>query len=131
MFTNQRREKHLKRTIAAYILLLGLIGLLVLFLNMYRNIKKPLFISPIGKIDVNITFVEKILKGKSILFSKITLLNDIYLIDLQIGGQVRISQNKDLNQQISSLQRILNQLTIEGKSFKNIDFRFNEPVVSF
>jgi len=34
-------------------------------------------------------------------------------------------------QQIASLQRILRALTIEGKSFKNIDFRFKEPIISF
>jgi len=84
-----------------------------------------------GKANTDLTSVEKILKKNNISFSKVALSNNSYLVDIQNNGQVRFSQNKDINKQIASLQRILIQLTIEGKSFKSIDFRFSEPIISF
>jgi len=84
-----------------------------------------------GKTNVDLVFVEKKLKDKDILFSQVSLSDNSYLIDIQNNGQVRLSLDKDIDKQIASLQRILIQLTIEGKLFKSIDFRFSEPIVSF
>ena len=75
--------------------------------------------------------VKKLLKEGNIMFSKVTLSGLVYLIDIPNNGQVSLSSQKDMASQISSLQRILRQLTIEGKQFKSIDFRFNEPIISF
>lgn len=45
--------------------------------------------------------------------------------------QVFFSTKKDLPLQVSSLQLILNKLTIEGRSAQKIDFRFVDPVVLY
>lgn len=50
---------------------------------------------------------------------------------LSQGGNVIFSLEKPLDQQMSSLQLIISRLTIEGKGFTRIDFRFNDPVISF
>jgi len=42
-----------------------------------------------------------------------------------------ISSKKNIDEQISSLQRILRELTIDDRPFKSIDFRFEKPVVEF
>ena len=131
MFTNPKRQKHFKIKFAAYILLLGILGVSGFFLNSFIASRKPLFLSPIGKVSVDFASVKKILKDNNISFSKVNSLEDSYLVDISNNGQVRLSQDKDINKQISSLQRILNQLTIEGKPFKSIDFRFSEPIISF
>ena len=131
MFTNPRRHKHFKRKFAVYILSLGAIAVSLFFLNVFFVSKRPLFISPVVKTNEDKTHIEKLLKDNKILFSKVTISDYCYLIDIQNNGQVRLVQNKDINQQIASLQRILIQLTIEGKSFKSIDFRFSEPIISF
>lgn len=131
MSINPRRQKNFKRKFAAYILLLGILGLCVFFLNTFFVSKKPLFISPIGKINTDKSLIEKILKDNNILFSQVSLSDYSYLINIPNNGQVRLSQNKDIVKQISSLQRILRELTIEGKPFKNIDFRFEKPIISF
>ncbi|MDP2637855.1 MAG: hypothetical protein Q8P26_02245 [Candidatus Levybacteria bacterium] len=66
------------------------------------------------------------------MFSEVVVLGDSsYIVSFPKSGQARLSSQKDIGEQVSSLQRILRQLTIEGKSFENIDFRFKEPVVSF
>jgi hypothetical protein len=110
---------------------LGILGCAAFVLHTFFISTEPLFISPIGKANTDLIRVEKILKDNKILFSKVTLSDYSYLVDIQNNGQVRLSQDKDINKQIASLQRILIQLTIEGKSFKSIDFRFSEPIISF
>ena len=131
MFINPRRRRNLNKKLAAYILFLGIVVSIAFFLHGLFVSTKPLFVSPIGKINSDLTYVEKILKKNNILFSKVTLLDNSYLVDIQNNGQVRFSQDKDVSKQIASLQRMLIQLTIEGKPFKNIDFRFSEPIISF
>jgi hypothetical protein len=131
MSTNPRKQKKLKKVIIAYIFLLGVLGFVLYILYIFIFLRKPLFISPMGKINMDKTSVEKIFKKNGILFSGITLADDYYMVNIQNNGQIKLSQNKDINQQIASLQRILRELTIEGKSFKSIDFRFSEPIISF
>ena len=81
--------------------------------------------------STDLSSVKKILKDNNISFSEVTLSDDSYLVDISDNGQIKLSQDKDINKQISSLQRILAALTIEGKPFKSIDFRFEEPIISF
>lgn len=100
-------------------------------LDLFLLSRAPLFISPVGDSNVNIASIEKLLRESNIAFAKVTLSGMTYLVDILNNGQVRFSSQKDLVSQISSLQRILKQLTIEGKTFKSIDFRFNEPIISF
>lgn len=131
MSINPRRKKYFKRKAAVYIFLLGILAVSVFFLNTFLVSRKPLFISPMGKINTDKSYVEKILKNNNILFSQVSALDYSYLINIQNNGQVRLSQDKDIDRQIASLQKILRELTIEGKPFKSIDFRFTEPIISF
>jgi len=52
-------------------------------------------------------------------------------VELRDGGELILSSKKDLENQLSSLQLILSRLTIEGKKLKKLDFRYDNPVVSF
>lgn len=131
MFINPRRQKYLKRKLVVFILLLGILGCSTFFLNTFFASREPLYISPVGGAKVNQQQVEKILKENKILFTKVTLLDNSCLIDIQNNGQVRISQDKDIVQQIDSLQKILLELTIVGKPFKSIDLRFSQPIIIY
>lgn len=131
MLTSPRRQKNFKKKIVVYILLMGIIGYAMFFLNSFISSKKPLYISPIGRVNTDKTYVEKLLKDNKILFSEVTMSDYSYLVDIRNNGQIRLSQDKNISQQIASLQRILIQLTIEGKLFKSIDFRFSEPIIVF
>lgn len=85
-----------------------------------------------GKNNIDAENVQKVLKDNNILVSRVLVLSDLsYEVTIPNNGQVRLSSQKNINKQITSLQRILRELTIEGKQFKSIDFRFDEPIISF
>lgn len=126
------RRKSFKTKLTGYILLLTILSFVVFLINSLFLSTKPLFISPVGENDINTKKVEKILKDNKILFLQVLALSDSsYQVFIPSNGQVKLSSKKDINGQITSLQRILRELTIEGKPFKSIDFRFNEPIISF
>lgn len=132
MFANTKRQKRSKQKITIYIFVLGIVMCIMFFSIFLYFFKKTSFISPLGKIDNNIAMVEEKLKEKNIPFSHVLALsNSVYQVNIPDNRDIKLSSVKDIDKQISSLQRILNQLTIEGKQFKSIDFRFSEPVVSF
>ncbi len=132
MYINPRRQKSLKKKITVYLVLSAILGCFLFYLNSNLILRKPLFISPLGKINSDVVIVEKNLKEKNISFSQIVALSDSsYVINISNNGQVKLSSTKDIGKQITSLQRILVALTIEGKPFKSIDFRFEEPIISF
>jgi len=64
-------------------------------------------------------------------FTAISSSSDAYFITLKEGEEIIFSAKKDIEQQIASLQLIMKHFTIEGKLFKRIDFRFDNPVVTF
>ena len=127
---NPRRQRHFKKVLTFIILFLAL-GMCLIFLNLLISLRKPLYLSPLGKTNADTVSLEKLLKKSSIPFTEVILSGNFYSISLQNSGKVRISQDKDFTRQVTSLQRILRELTIEGKSFKVIDFRFSEPTISF
>jgi len=131
MSVNPRTQRHLKKKIKIYIILVAVLGLAMLLLNFSVTFKNSLFVSPIGKVNTNGALVEKLLKDNKIRFSAIIRQSNYYSVNIQDNGQVKISQDKNIVEQITSLQRILRELTIEGKPFKSIDFRFSEPIISF
>lgn len=52
-------------------------------------------------------------------------------IILKNNAKVIVSTQKDIESQIASLQLTIANLTIEGKQFQRLDFRFDRPVVTF
>ena len=131
MHVNPRQKRRFRSKFLTCIFLLLVAGVVIFFLNLFFISGKPLFISPVGKENTDLSSIKKILKNNNILFSDVVLSDYSYVINLQNNGQVRFSQDKDIAQQVASLQRILRELTIEGKPFKSIDFRFAEPVIIF
>ena len=47
------------------------------------------------------------------------------------NNQIFISTSKNIPQEIASLQLIIRQLTMEGKEFHRLDFRYDRPVISY
>src|SRR3989344_5317327 len=74
--------------------------------------------------------LEKLLLDSEIEFSSVVLRNpSSYMVKLKEDGEAILSINKDLKNQIDSLQAVLKQLTIEGKRVVRIDFRFERPTI--
>lgn len=130
MSVRSRQQKIFnKKTYYIFSLMAVVLSLLIYSIFLKNT---PLLVSPMGESNVDINKVKKNLKDLNISFSQVLVLSDSsYSVSIPNNGQVRFSSGKDIEKQIASLQRILSELTIEGKSFKNIDFRFEEPIISF
>jgi hypothetical protein len=111
------------------ILLIAIIG--VEFL--YFSFAKISVISPLAKTRISkLNNLENTLSKNKISFSNAGVNQDgSFTIKLLEGGEVILSSKKDIGSQLSSLQLILSRLTIEGKKLKTLDFRFDNPVVTF
>ncbi len=115
--------------LAGMFILLGIVYLTFFFFFP----QKELFISPLAlQKNTNRSEIDDLLQESGIAFTSVESAKDSsYLVNLKDGGQVIITQNKNVQNQISSLQLILSRLTIEGKRFKSLDFRYDKPVVLF
>lgn len=138
MFQRKRqlkKEKSKSRTKLIFITLLFLLLSLLVIEFLYLNFSfgRNTYISPIAKEQKSkIITLEKELEKSNISFKTVSANSDssftVHLID---GSVVILSSKKDIKSQVSSLQLILSRLTIEGKKLKSLDFRFDNPVVSF
>lgn len=133
------RVKKLKRkgkfffikVIFPILILLILSALLLYKLPAFTILNKPI-ISPLGQNKPSrASSLEVLLKKANVPFSSVTSSSDSYIITLLGGGKVIVSSKKDLTLQISSLQLMLNRLTIEGKRIKSLDFRFDKAIINF
>jgi hypothetical protein len=76
--------------------------------------------------------IQNALEKNAIATSSITAAEgNTTLVTLKEGGEIIFANSKDITQQLASLQLIERQLTIEGRRFHRIDFRFDNPVVTF
>jgi hypothetical protein len=112
-----------------FTLALLILGLFLLSISS----SKTIILNPLAvKNTKQIESLSKNLTSKNISFSNVEQNNDLsYKILLKDNGTVYFSQKKDLSMQIDSLQLIVNRLTIEGKRFKTLDFRYDKPVISY
>lgn len=132
-----RRNRKAKKGLFVFFLFF-LFFTILLSLLFYYGFTKTLFVSPLpnGSLDnQNLLTIEelKTFLGKSnIVFSEVkNSTGSSILVILKDGGEVLFSTKKSLGEQVSSLQPILSRLTIEGKRFKSIDLRFDNPVVKY
>lgn len=76
--------------------------------------------------------LERLLRQKHIAMKTLPVAtNSSLLVQLPNETEVLFSPQKDLSIQVSSLQIIINKITIEGKSAKKIDLRFAQPIVVY
>jgi len=125
------REKNWFLT-SIIIFFLCLSVLLVYYLPTHYFFKKASFISPVpSNSTINqIESLKSLLKKNNIAFQDVSLPSDAYLmVTLTTGEEIIFSAQKSLELQISSLQLIVSRLTIEGKRFSRLDFRFDEPII--
>lgn len=73
--------------------------------------------------------VEKLLLQNSISYNEVSTSDSAILIRLKEGEEIVMTSKKSITSQISSLQFILSRLTIEGKKFSHLDFRFERPII--
>ena len=132
MLQKRKSRIFIKKIFLYFAFCLVFLGLLIVFLSPIFWNKKQVFINPLSGINPSPTSaLENLLYNSHIQYDSISQEKNFSVVSLRDNGQIIFSYEKNLNDQISSLQAILKQLTIEGKRFKNLDFRFDKPVVSF
>ena len=53
-------------------------------------------------------------------------------IDLTVNNHlVVLAKNKNVDEEIASLQLTIRALTMEGKDYRGLDFRYDRPVISY
>lgn len=82
--------------------------------------------------DTNIQNIKKLLTKHDIYYDQVYMTKDgDYLIKMRSSGEVLFSKSIDIERNISSLQLVLARITMEGKQFSRLDFRFEKPVIVF
>ncbi len=123
------------------IFFLCLFVLLAYYLPTHYFFKKASFISPIPQVKTKSSQSKStvsqrenltaLLKRSTIAFVDVSLSSDSsFTVLLATGEEILFSPQKNLESQISSLQLIASRLTIEGKRFSRLDFRFDKPVIT-
>jgi hypothetical protein len=76
--------------------------------------------------------IQNLLEKNAIQITSITPAEgNTTLVTLKAGEEIIFANQKSIEQQLASLQLIERQLTIEGRRFHRIDFRFDNPVITF
>lgn len=131
--TKKQKKVEARKKLAITLIIVGLLILnLILVYSAFFQKPKPI-LSPLSKNQISSNEVfEKKLKESNIEYTSITTEKDLsYLVKLKSGGEVLIDQDKDVEEQLSSLQLILKQLKIEGKTLRRLDFRYQKPIITF
>lgn len=138
MFQKKRQLKKDKSKNRVKFIIKILIFFVIIFsaavaIYLYLSSGKTSYLNPVVQSNVSHNSVlESLLRKNNIDYTNISMNRDgSTTVNLNGGGEVILSSKKDIGSQITSLQLILSRLTIEGKKLKTLDFRFDNPVVSF
>src|SRR5579872_4564010 len=137
----KERQGKAYRPIAKFFLFTGVIlifisSILYLLYSAQIIFVQPLYIAPIpllknktinslNNFDLTNEIKTDLAKEK-IPYISVTAINGGYDIKLEGNQEVIFSSEKDIFLQTSSLQLVLNRLTIDGKRFSRLDFRYDK-----
>jgi len=117
--------------LAGFLIFVPLIVVLILFYLFYAGSAEYINPLSVNKNSPKIK-IEDMLSDSNIDIARSVIGQEESIeVELKDGGKVIFSSKKDLKKQITSLQLVLSRLTIEGKKLKILDFRYDNPVVSF
>lgn len=131
--TKKQKRKAKQKKLSIFLIILGL-SLIASSLFYFAFLEKePLYLNPLSRNQTSKNYqIEKILSEKKISYISVVTSSDLdYIVKLNGESEVIIDSNKDIGEQLSSLQLIISQLTIEGKKFKSLDFRYQKPIIKF
>lgn len=140
MLTQKRKLRERKQKFKKVYIVMGLMllsGVTSYFLSL-RLFPPKGFISPLSANaatessyvdDEKVDIIRKALAKEKIEIESISHEGDSFVVTLTGGAKVVLSAKKDINVQISSLQFILQRLTMEGRRFSRLDLTFDKPVI--
>lgn len=138
--TKRKIIRSRKQLLTRIYILAGLIilGCVVGFLLAQKLFVKNSYLSPLSKLQEknlsqadteNIDLLTDGLKQQKIDVASVKQQDVSYVVTLKDGATIIFSAQKNINSQISSLQVILSRLTMEGRLFRQLDLRFDKPVI--
>lgn len=118
------------------IFIVVLLGCVVVFGWQFLKSEKLLSPLGLGSLTTGLTtdktsVIESFCQAQKLPCQHVTDDNSTITITLDNNAIILLSSQKDLQKQLASLQLTLSSLTIEGKQFKKLDFRFEKPFVTF
>lgn len=140
MLTNKRKLRNRKQFLIKVYVIVGLllIGAVAGYFTGQKLFVKTGYLSPLSQEvaaeasyqdDKAISLITESLTKQKKEVESVTAEQASYKIVLKDGSEVILSSQKDLKSQLSSLQFILQRLTMEGKLFTQLDLRFDKPVI--
>lgn len=140
--TKRKTKAKLKKFIVisgffVIISLISFVGILTTVSLRKKTIITPLVSEALSTLskkteDTSLEKLAEKLKKANIAFSDIAYATDSgVIVSLKTDNMLRFSKEKSYDKQISSLQLILGSLTIEGRQFLSLDFRFEKPLIVF
>lgn len=118
------------------ILFLGVVSVSFAFWWFLKNntyVRSPLAKLVSGKSTYSLTNkIQSLCEASHINCTHIVIQTDNTVqVTIDTDEQVIFSLQKDLASQFTSLQLTIGHLTIEGKRFHRLDFRFDRPVIEY
>ena len=130
--TKKEKKKATRNRLGLLLIVLGLLAVnFTLVYTAFFQKPKPI-VNPMSKNQISSTkIVEDKLKESKIEYTSFDTQKDLtYILKLKSGGEVVLNPTKNIDEQLSSLQLILSQLKIEGKTLKRLDFRYEKPIIT-
>lgn len=132
----KRRKKRIKKLIffsGALLIGLFLLGLYFLYPFFQNSISSQKSVKSAFVTAVSVENVKAELSDKKIPYTKVEYadVGETYKVTLRGEEVVKLSGSKDIEIQVSTLQRLLRKLTIDNRQAKQIDLRYAKPVVKF
>jgi len=134
----KERKQYAKKRILFVSLICGGVGVVLGAIGFIVLSREPIFTSPlpfmqsigISAQDETETGIRTFFKENKIEFSEIKRVGKAsYQVTTDDESVIFISSEKDLSKQLSSLQRIVSRLTMEGKKYTRLDLRYDKPVI--
>ena len=144
MLPAKRIHKRKAKKLLGYFLMSG--GLFCVVFAMCMSVffltrKQPPLYSPLANLQkavfasaIDNTIMDHILElcHKYNLSCQNISIKDETEIDLTVNNHlVIIARNKNIDKEIASLQLTIRALTMEGKDYRGLDFRYDRPVISY
>jgi flagellar biosynthesis/type III secretory pathway M-ring protein FliF/YscJ len=131
--TKKEKKKIQRKKLGLSLIFIGLSLIAFMLFYLVFLEKDPPLINPLSK-DQSSTDSKliKILKEEKIAYKEIETTKDLkYRIKFDKNGEAILTPEKNLEEQIASLQLIISQLKIEGRTFKRLDFSYEKPIITF
>ena len=143
MSSIKRIRKRKLRKVYGYLFISSGLFCLVLALCMsvfYITHPKARLISPLSAVNTMvfgtsdnqfIMQVQQLCQTYNLACNNFTSSNDDTISFEVEDHKIVLSTKKSISQEMASLQLTIRQLTMEGKEFRGLDFRYDRPVISY